>query len=560
MFLLQIKSRNNSSDSVCFFFFIHSPYSSPHTVPLSHSLYVLFLSSDLRALMAADNVLKSREVSAMIKQGFISDPTLCFSPSRMISRVSPSSSPSKSSPPPAFSDKMRSSPTLFEMMSEEQQREAKRSEDKRHKLQERISRILAEAPFQNPNWGSAGDVKLTVTSRDGFRVSMNVHRSVLADRSRFFAEKLRPDGAITHSVEICDCDDVEVYVETVVLMYSEDLKKRLMKEDVGKVLGLLKVSAAIMFDAGIASCLEYLDGVPWSEDEEEKVISHLGQLQLHNSVPDVLKRISVDPSTSARADDIFLRLLTGVLQAKDDKARREMKTLISGLLRENTNHLGHNVDRLDVSKETLYHLCHRCLSSLILCLSEAASLDESRRDRGVLMAEIAREADNMQWIVEILIDKKMGDEFVNLWADQKELAILHSKIPSMFRYEISRITAQLCIAVGRGQILVSKEARFSLLSTWLEALYEDFGWMRRACRSVDKKLVEDGLSQTILTLPMAQQQAILLNWFDRFLSKGDDCPNMQRAFEVWWRRAFIRQYMADQDQSQLQITVCDYPT
>lgn len=312
-----------------------------------------------------------------------------------------------------------------------------------------------------------------------------------------------------------------------------------------------------MFDAGIISCLEYLEAVPWSEDEEEKVVSHLGQLRLHNSMGEVLQRVSAEPSTSTMPDDIFLRLLTGILQAKDEKARREMKTLIARLLRDEAPD---NSDRHGVSKDTLYHLCHRCLSSLVLCLSEATTcMDESKRDRGAIMGEIAREADNMQWIVNILIDKKMGEDFVKLWADQKELALLHSKIPTMYRHEISKITAQLCIAIGRGHLLVPKDNRYSLLSTWLEALYEDFGWMRRACRSVDKKLVEDGLGQTILTLPLPQQQAILLNWFDRFLNKGDDCPNIQRAFEVWWRRAFIRQYVSGQDNSQLQITVCEYP-
>ncbi|GMI68286.1 hypothetical protein like AT5G60050 [Hibiscus trionum] len=153
----------------------------------------------------------------------------------------------------------------------------------------------------------------------------------------------------------------------------------------------------------------------------------------------------------------------------------------------------------------------------------------------------------------------MANDFVKLWADQRELAELHSKIPTMYRHEISRITAQVCIAIGRGNILVPKESRFLLLSTWLDPLYEDFGWMRRAYKSVDKKLVEDGLSRTILTLSLRQQQIILLNWFDRYLNKGDDCPNIQRAFEVWWRRAFIRQYTDVEDGSQLQITVCSYP-
>ncbi|XVE59160.1 hypothetical protein DITRI_Ditri05aG0023200 [Diplodiscus trichospermus] len=509
--------------------------------------------------------MASRDVSTMIKQGFISDPTLSlsFSPSRTTSSTTLSRlySPASSPPPPTESSRSSQDPTLFEMMSEEHLRDSKTMEESRKKTQTRVAKFLTELKISSfNNWGlGSGDIRLTIVSRDGYKVSMDVHRRVLSEKSRFFAEKLsqRREKGISHTVEISECDDVEVYVETVVLMYCDDLKKRLIGENVNKILALLKVSAAIKFDAGISSCLEYLEAVPWSEDEEEKIISHLSQLELHSSMMDILQRVSSEPSTSARADDIFLKLLTGVLQAKDDKARREMKTLISRLLREDSFD---DDNRLDVSKDTLYHLCHRCLSSLVLCLSEATCMDSSRRDRGVLMAEIAREADNLQWIVDILIDKRMADDFVKLWADQRELAELHSKIPTMYRHEISRITAQLCIAIGRGNILVPKDSRFSLLSTWLEALYEDFGWMRRASRSVDKKLVEDGLSQTILTLSLRQQQVILLGWFDRFLNKGDDCPNIQRAFEVWWRRAFIRRYADLQDGSQLQITVCSYPS
>ncbi|KAL3530664.1 hypothetical protein ACH5RR_009986 [Cinchona calisaya] len=505
---------------------------------------------------------KNHLVSAMIKQGFISDPLLSPTPSH--GQHLPRATATATALSPPFSSNATSlsparsipSPTLYEMMSEEQARESKQSIEARLKLQDRVFKVLADAPFQNNcnNNLGCGDVRLTVTARDGFRVLMDVHRRVLASRSRFFAEKLLHNGAHMVSVEILECDDVEVYVEAVVLMYSDDLKKKLMGVEVPKILELLKVCSAIAFDDGILACLAYLEAVPWSEDEEEKVVSSLSDLQLHESLPNVLQRVVAEPSTSSRADDIFLKLLTGVLQAKDDKARREMKTLVSRLLKqESSPHSSYyNNSLLDISRETLYHLCHRCLSSLTLCLSEAT---ENRQDCGILMSEIAREADNIQWVVDILVDRKMGDEFVKLWADQKELAVLHSKIPTMYRHEISRITAQLCVAIGRGHILVPKDAKYSLLSTWLEALYEDFGWMKRGSKSVDKKLVEDGLSQTILTLPLSQQQAILLDWFDRFLNKGDDCPNIRRAFEVWWRRSFIKQYIVD---SQLRITVYDY--
>ncbi|KAG7559806.1 hypothetical protein ISN45_Aa05g013830 [Arabidopsis thaliana x Arabidopsis arenosa] len=73
-------------------------------------------------------------------------------------------------------------------------------------------------------------------------------------------------------------------------------------------------------------------------------------------------------------------------------------------------------------------------SLLILCLSEVTS---HMNDPGDLIGEISREASNLIWIVDILIEKKLCDEFVKLWADQKELANLYSKIPAMYRHEIS---------------------------------------------------------------------------------------------------------------------------
>lgn len=42
-------------------------------------------------------------------------------------------------------------------------------------------------------------------------------------------------------MEILECDDVAVYVEAVVLMYSAELKSKLLGMEVSKILALLKV-------------------------------------------------------------------------------------------------------------------------------------------------------------------------------------------------------------------------------------------------------------------------------------------------------------------------------
>jgi hypothetical protein len=42
-------------------------------------------------------------------------------------------------------------------------------------------------------------------------------------------------------IEVPDCEDVKVYVETVGLMYCKDVKQRLIKQNVPQVLRILKV-------------------------------------------------------------------------------------------------------------------------------------------------------------------------------------------------------------------------------------------------------------------------------------------------------------------------------
>lgn len=486
------------------------------------------------------------------------------------------------SPPPP-TDKTRSSPTLFEMMASEPDVHPRTQiqsnnfapaghrnpsavvtvQDKQALAMQRISEILSSrSPGNQFNDSSSSDLKLTLSSRDGISVSMNVHRQILVAHSRFFAVKLSDRWAKQlrsatsnttsappppHIVEIADCEDVEVYIETLRLMYCKDLRKKLMREDVPKVLGILKVSAAIGFDAGVLSCLEYLEAAPWAEDEEEKVASLLSELRLEGfGAGEVLKRVSIEVANNgveegSENEEVLLKLLHVVLEGKDEKARREMKGLVLKMLRENAS-------QNDLRKESLYSACEGCLKLLRQHFLQAAESD--LKDMG----QIARQADNLHWILDILIDRQIAEDFLKTWASETELAEAHSKVPAIHRFEVSRVTARLFVGIGKGQLLASKDVRGLLLRTWLVPFYDDFGWMRRASKGLDRHLIEDGLSNTILTLPLAWQQDILLAWFNRFLNSGEDCPNIQRGFEVWWRRAFWRRSGEPERTRSLRIT------
>ncbi|CAI9758762.1 unnamed protein product [Fraxinus pennsylvanica] len=395
-------------------------------------------------------------------------------------------------------------------------------------------------------FGESGtsDLKVILLGKQGFAVKLSVHRNILMENSSYFAHKISEQQPIFPCLEIDECEDVEIYVETVGLMYCRELKQRLIKQSVARVLRILKVAEQLGFTSCLQSCLEYLEAVPWvGEEEEENVVSSVLRLQDEGiGVTPVLKRVSSDISKPPK--DTLSHILELVLKSNEERGRRETKSIVLKLLRED-NSLPSSSGSSYLCHDTLYASCRSCLDSLLSLFKQAAEPDFTNNPvdyRESLVKSMAIEADNLTWLLEILADWKAGDEFAVMWATQQELASLHSKIPIMLRHHVSTITARLLVGIGRGELLPSKDTRHLLLQTWLQPLINDYNWLQHGSRSFDKKVVEEGIGRTILTLPLEDQQSILLSWLESFLKAGDNCPNLQRAFKVWWRRTFIRPY------------------
>ncbi|CAN6334784.1 unnamed protein product [Urochloa humidicola] len=380
------------------------------------------------------------------------------------------------------------------------------------------------------------DLTVVLYGKEGIAVRMGVHRDVLSRSSAFFAARLAGGhGPPPPCVEIHDCDDAEIYVETVGLMYCDEAKHRLLKQSVPRVLRIMKVAEVLGFHGCVKSCLDYLEAVPWVGEEEDNVVSSIRHLQSKDyGVSPLLRRITSDNLNSP--GDTLANIMEMVLTSTDDRGRREMKALVLNLLKDSS----HCADgSSDICSETLYTSCQRCLDRLHRLFTEASEEDYSVS----VTRRITLETDNLLWLVEILVTQRICDNFVSMWSSQTELAELHLKLPAASRHSVSFITARLFVGVGRGEMLPSKNTRLRLLQVWLQALIDDYSWLQCSCRSFDRKLVEDGIGQTILTLPLEDQRSMLLSWFGRFLKLGDNCPNLQRAFEVWWRRTFVRPYV-----------------
>ncbi|XP_004300583.1 PREDICTED: BTB/POZ domain-containing protein At3g50780 [Fragaria vesca subsp. vesca] len=398
------------------------------------------------------------------------------------------------------------------------------------------------------------DMKVILLGKQGFCVKLSVHKNVLVENSNFFADKLAEQQSNSSCLEIEECEDVEIYVETVGLMYCKEMRQRLMKQSVSRVLRILKIAEVLGFNSCMQSCLEYLEAVPWvGDEEEEKVVSSVLRLQNEGiGVSPVLKRVSSDISKAPK--DTLSHIIGLVLGSNEERGRREMKSVVLKLLREN-NSVSSSSNPSDVCNQTLYDSCGNCSSLLLSLFKQAAepeSPEKSVDNKDPLVKQIALASDNLSWLLDILADRQAADEFAVMWAGQQELAALHMKLPIVSRYHVSIITARLFVGIGKGELLPSKDTRQLLLQTWLQPLINDYNWLQHGCRSFDRKVVEEGIGRTILTLPLEDQQSIMLSWLGSFLKSGDSCPNLQKAFEVWWRRTFVRPYVDGQQGNSLQ--------
>lgn len=92
-------------------------------------------------------------------------------------------------------------------------------------------------------FGESGtsDLKVILLGKQGVAVKLSVHRSVLEEHSSFFASRISGQQLVFPCLEIDNCEDAEIYVETIGLMYCRDLKQRLIKQSVSRVLRILKV-------------------------------------------------------------------------------------------------------------------------------------------------------------------------------------------------------------------------------------------------------------------------------------------------------------------------------
>ncbi|KAL1290897.1 hypothetical protein HN51_059441 [Arachis hypogaea] len=421
---------------------------------------------------------------------------------------------------------------------------------------------LPPAVVEEEGSGSGGtkdgvfDVRMCLRGKDGGCMVLELNSVVLYANSEVFAGLIsdykKGSGSTSNGsgcsskmcrIEVPEVDNLGLFRETIELMFEDDVTKRLAKIGVFRSIDVLEVAAGIKFTRGVLSCLKYLEAVPWTEEEEEKLRSLFTRFKFDDTTTrDILGRFYLNDSADSQPN-VAMQLVWSITSSADANARNELKSLVKGLLSKSSVYEKNHVD---LSKEDLYSVCHSCLASLV-SLFEGKS-DDNRHEQSLpkkdmnkpLIERVARQVDNINWLLEIMFDGQMAEDFVDIWTNQQQLLKLHDDASPMVRYELSRVSATLFVAIGTRKLQCRLEARSGLLQAWFKPMLLDFGWLQRCKKGLDMKALEEAMGQALLTLPLKQQHMLFMEWFRYFSKHGTECPNLSKAFQIWWRRSFLR--------------------
>ncbi|KAL3524614.1 hypothetical protein ACH5RR_012986 [Cinchona calisaya] len=390
------------------------------------------------------------------------------------------------------------------------------------------------------------DLRLNLKGRNGGgSLILELSSAVLAANSAMFARLIADYWRDSNSnglyrIEVLDVDNLALFRETIELMFDEDIPKKLLKIGAYHAIDILEVAAGIQFSRGVSSCLKFLEAVPWTEEEEEKLRVLFTKFKFDDGTSkDILDRLYALESVDCQ-QSLARQLIWSITTCGDTNAGNELKSLVKGLLCKSSVY---EKDYDNINRDDVFAVCQSCLSSLVSLFEEASGTVRSdvklEKDKPMI-ERISKQVDNLNWLLEILIDHQMAEEMVNVWADQIQLIRMHESVSPMIRYELSRVSAMLFIAMGTRKLHCRSDSRLGLLRAWFRPMLLDFGWLQRCKKGLDMKALEEAMGQALLTLPLKEQYTLFMDWFCCFSKHGTECPNLSKAFQIWWRRSFLK--------------------
>ncbi|KAI4295529.1 hypothetical protein L6164_035568 [Bauhinia variegata] len=332
---------------------------------------------------------------------------------------------------------------------------------------------------------------------------------------------------------------IQSHVTVLELLYTNDFANII--DSASTALDLLPVALELLFEECVHSCVKFLEAVPWTEEEEKRVLNLIPFLSEEES-EELLARVS-----PVREDSCELMLEGLILSAIHNYQNMAyVKAFVAKILRDFSSR--------EPAKRVLEKAFNMSLKTMKESLEEYSSPDfrgdhnETEAIQRLNLHKAMTNGKHLLWLVERMIELRVADVAVKEWSEQ---AAFTADLQRAFRDDawrnivpglpgvVLRCTCRLANAVAAGTILVARQVRRKLVEDWLPVLVvckDNVSPMSPSNKSSYLELEETFL-RIISTLPMLDAQELLQQCLSFSTRNVEDCPHLVRAFNTWFRRA-----------------------
>lgn len=260
-------------------------------------------------------------------------------------------------------------------------------------------------------------------------------------------------------------ESMDSHFTVLQLLYTSDFSNVI--GSVSTALSLLPVALELLFEDCVKACVRFLEAVPWTEEEEKKVLSLVPLLSEEES-QELLSRLF--PAKNDSSEEMLHGLILSAIHNHPNMAFA--KAFVAKLLRDFSSR--------ESARRVLDHAFQTSLKIVKESLEEYSSPDfrgdhnETEAIQRLNLHTAMTNGRHLLWLVERMIELKVADTAVREWSNQ---ASFTADLQRAFRDDawrnivpglpsvVLRCTCRLANAVATGNILATKQV-FFFISNW----------------------------------------------------------------------------------------------
>ncbi|KAK4749259.1 hypothetical protein SAY87_026708 [Trapa incisa] len=413
---------------------------------------------------------------------------------------------------------------------------------------------------------SSSDVIVRLRTENGRDEWLYCHSNILIQKSKYFSDRLlenRPTCQILDSrncVEVScpeTCFDCHVSVLRLFYVSIENMSGDAW-HNVMNALGILRVAVELDCPEIVSACVNYLEAVPWEENEEEEILSTIPGMGTQALA--ILSRLEpVDHSVVATIFISGIRFATSSLPPNMSDLKTSTQEQLEYMLSEDDD------EPLLVATEEVRLEVRECMKRLIDRLNAflESLLCEAQESLELFQSHLS----DLSWACQILTKLEIMRELVVSWTEVSDKVVKvvqlaageSNEVVIMTKLKAIEVASKVLETISYGSVILPTSKRLHMVKIWLpfvraaRPLIDDFtsksnhegegegegeGEVSGELK-IDAEMwqsLESTFVSIILALPSADQAEILNGWL---VDDHPRYPDLTEAFDVWCYRTKV---------------------